>query len=91
MVSFDAPSSSVSLRVFICEFSSKTRHIFSISHNLGLLERGNSLVFSSPALKRWNHGYAIPSVMTPSPSTFRILRAVAAVYILALSNSIERL
>ena len=29
--------------------------IFSISHNLGLRQRGKSLVFASPVLKHWNH------------------------------------
>ena len=46
---------------FIWGFSSTNLRIFSISHNFGLPERGKSLVFSSPVLKRWNHPWATRS------------------------------
>ena len=54
VVSFDAPSSSDSLIVLFCRFSSKTLSIFSISHNLGLPEHGKYLVFF--LLQCWNVG-----------------------------------
>ena len=71
MVSFDAPSSSESLRIFFCEFSSNSAHILNIP-NLGRPERDKSLVFSSPVLKRWNLCCATRSLTTPR-STLHIL------------------
>ena len=66
---FDAPSSPNSLWVLFCGFSSKTLRVFSIFHNLDLPERGKSLVFSSPAFKRWNQSCPTRLLTTPSPST----------------------
>ena len=65
---FYIPSTSASLRVLFCGFSSKTLSIFSISHKLGFPECGKSLVFSSPVLKCWN-SRATRSLTTSSPST----------------------
>ena len=75
---FYAPSTFDSLRILFCGSSSKILHTFSISHNLGLPERGKSLVFSSPVWKLWNHHCATRSLTTTSPSISRILRAAAA-------------
>ena len=61
-----------------CGFPYKPLHIFSISHNLGLPERGKSSMFSSPVLKHWNHRCATQSLMTPSPSSSHIPRAAAS-------------
>ena len=52
--------------------------IFSISHNLGVPERGKSLEFSSPVLKHWDHHSATCTLMTPSPSISHIVRVPAA-------------
>ena len=64
MISFETPSYSDSLRVHFCDFF-KTLRVFSISNNLDLPERGKSLVFSSPVLKRWHHRCAKWSRTTP--------------------------
>ena len=73
MVSFYAQISNDCLCLY-----TKTLLIFSISHDLGLTERGKSLVFSSTVLKRWNHHCATLSLMTPSPPILHILGAAVA-------------
>ena len=60
------------------EFPSKPLGIVSISHNLGVLEHGKSLVFTSPVLKRWKHRCTTRSLAITSPFTSHILHAAAA-------------